>query len=62
MFIEVHVTFFLLKVSHVDIADTIVTLQAFDKVVGQIAEDFPSEEALRPIYNERNVIVQVSRY
>ena len=30
----------------VDIAGTIVTLQAFGKVVGQIAEDFPSEEGL----------------
>ena len=47
-----------------------MTLQALGKVVGQIAEeDFPSEEALLTasllhlrIYNERNVIVQVSRY
>ena len=54
----------------VDIAGTIVTLQAFGKVlVGQIAdEDLPSEEGLLTappfalIYNERNVIVQVSRY
>ena len=52
----------------VDIAGTIVTLQAFGKVVGQIAdEDLPSEEGLPAppfalIYNERNVIVQVSRY
>ena len=53
----------------VDIACTIVTLQAFGKVVGQIAdEDLPSEEGLLTappfalIYNERNVIVQVSRY
>ena len=48
----------------VDIAGTIVTLQAFGKVVGQIAdEDFPSEEGLLTalpftlIYDERNVIV-----
>ena len=53
----------------VDIAGTIVTLQAFVKVVGQIAdEDLPSEEGLLTVpplaltYNERNVIVQVSRY
>ena len=53
----------------VDIADTIMTLQAFGKVVGQIAdEDLPSEEGLLTappfalIYNERKVIVQVSRY
>ena len=53
----------------VDIVGTIVTLQAFGKVVGQIAdEDFPSEEGrltappFALIYNERNVIVQVSRY
>ena len=53
----------------VDIADTIVALQAFGKVVGQIAdEDLPSEEGLLTappfalIYNKRNVIVQVSRY
>ena len=54
----------------VDIAGTIVTLQAFGKVVGQIAdEDLPSEEGLLTapllqlyIYNERNVIVEVSRY
>ena len=53
----------------VDIAGTIVTLQAFGKVVGQIAdEDLPSEEGLLTaspfalIYNEKNVIVQVSRY
>ena len=54
----------------VDIAGTIVTLQAFGKVlVGQIAdEDLPIEEGLLTappfalIYNERNVIVQVSRY
>ena len=49
-----------------DIAGTIVTLQAFGKVVGQIAdEDFPSEEGpltappFTLIYNESNVIVQV---
>ena len=48
---------------------TIMTLQAFGKVVGQIAkEDLPSEKALliappfALTYNERNVIVQVSRY
>ena len=53
----------------VDIVGTIVMLQAFVKVVGQIAdEDLPSEEGLLTvppfalIYNERNVIVQVSRY
>ena len=53
----------------VDIVGTIVTLQAFGKVVGQIAEeDFPSEEGLLTApafalkYNERNVIVQASRY
>ena len=53
----------------IDIADTIVALQAFGKVVGQIAdEDLPSEEGLLTappfalIYNKRNVIVQVSRY
>ena len=53
----------------VDITSTIITLQAFGKVVGKIVEeDFPSEEGLLAappfalIYNERNIIVQVSRY
>ena len=53
----------------VDIVGTIVTLQAFGKAVGQIADaNLPSEEGLLTappfafIYNERNVIVQVSRY
>ena len=53
----------------VDIVGTTVMLQAFGKVVGQIAdEDLPSEEGLLTappfalICNKRNVIVQVSRY
>ena len=50
----------------VDIVGAVVTLQAFGKVIAD--EDLPSEEGLLTappfalIYNERNVIVQVSRY
>ena len=50
----------------IDIAGTIVTLQAFGKQIAD--EDLPSEEGLLTappfalIYNKRNVIVQVSRY